>query len=74
MQAYSHFSFFLLQNINCGYSLEPPRRGGSNVYLKSIFQANILKISFFFSTGIFTDEKNLHIAWACFRIRIKLLL
>ena len=23
---------FLLQNINCGYSLEPPRRGGSNVY------------------------------------------
>ena len=23
---------FLLQNIDCGYSLEPPRRGGSNVY------------------------------------------
>ena len=23
---------FLLQNIDCGYSLEPPQRGGSNVY------------------------------------------
>ena len=27
----------LLQNIDCGYSLEPPRRGGSNVYLQSMF-------------------------------------
>ena len=26
------FFLFLLQNIECGYSLEPPRRGGSNVY------------------------------------------
>ena len=25
------------QNIDCGYSLEPPRRGGSNVYLQSMF-------------------------------------
>ena len=25
------------QNIDCGYSLEPPRRGGSNEYLQSIF-------------------------------------
>ena len=24
------FFLFLLQNINCGYSLEPPSRGGSN--------------------------------------------
>ena len=23
---------FLLKNIDCGYSLEPPRRGGSNEY------------------------------------------
>ena len=23
------------QNIDCGYSLEPPRRGGSNEYLQS---------------------------------------
>ena len=25
------------QNIDCGYSLEPPRRGGSNEYSRSIF-------------------------------------
>ena len=25
------------QNIDCGYSLEPPRRGGSNEYLQSMF-------------------------------------
>ena len=31
---------FLLQNIDCGYSLEPlepPRQGGSNVYPQSMF-------------------------------------
>ena len=26
-----------VQNIDCGYSLEPPRRGGSNEYPQSIF-------------------------------------
>ena len=25
------------QNINCGYSLEPPHRGGSNEYPQSMF-------------------------------------
>ena len=25
------------QNIDCGYSLEPPRRGGSNEYPQSVF-------------------------------------
>ena len=25
------------QNIDCGYSVEPPRRGGSNEYSQSIF-------------------------------------
>ena len=25
------------QNIDCGQSLEPPRRGGSNEYLQSMF-------------------------------------
>ena len=29
--------FFLLKNTDCGYSLEPPRRGGSNEYLQSMF-------------------------------------
>ena len=31
------FFLFLLQNIDCGCSLEPPRRGGSNVYPQSMF-------------------------------------
>ena len=31
------FFLFLLQNIDCGYSLEPPRRGGSNAYPQSMF-------------------------------------
>ena len=31
------FFLFLLQNIDCGYSLEPPHRGGSNEYPKSMF-------------------------------------
>ena len=36
------------QNIDCGYSLEPPRRGGSNEYPQSImFWAEIWKISEF---------------------------
>ena len=30
------FFLFLLKNIDCGYSLEPPRRGGSNAYPQSI--------------------------------------
>ena len=33
------FFFFHIsaQNIDCGYSLEPPRRGGSNEYPQSVF-------------------------------------
>ena len=31
------------QNIDCGYSLEPPRRGGSNEYTQSMFWAEIWK-------------------------------
>ena len=28
---------FSAQNIDCGYALEPPRRGGSNAYPQSMF-------------------------------------
>ena len=33
------FDIFLIfaQNIDCGYTSEPPRRGGSNGYPQSIF-------------------------------------
>ena len=39
------FFLFLLQNIDCVYSLEPPRRGGSKVYPQSMFWAKIRKIT-----------------------------
>ena len=41
--------FFLVcaQNIDCGYSLEPPRRGGSNEYHNLCFRAEIKKIMFY---------------------------
>ena len=34
-----NFDNFLIfaQNIDCGYTLEPPRRGGSNEYPQSMF-------------------------------------
>ena len=38
----------MLKYIDCGYSLEPPRRGGSNEYPQSMFWAEIRKISEFF--------------------------
>ena len=34
-----------VQNIYCGYSLEPPRRGGSNEYPQSMVWTEIWKIS-----------------------------
>ena len=34
------------ENIDCGYSLEPPRRGGSNDYPLSMFSAEIRKIMY----------------------------
>ena len=40
------FDIFLIfaQNIDCGYTLEPPRRGGSNEYPQSKFWSKIKKI------------------------------
>ena len=34
------------QNIDCGYSLEPPRRGGSNEYPQSMFLSGNKKIMY----------------------------
>ena len=34
-------SLISAQNIDCGYSLQPPRRGGSNEYQQSMFRAKI---------------------------------
>ena len=42
-------SLISAQNIDCGYSLEPPHRGGSNEYPQSMIWAEIWKISEFLS-------------------------
>ena len=50
------------QNTDCGYSLEPPRRGGSNEYAQSMFWAEIWKISeFFIWKFLFFGGKNFSI-------------
>ena len=40
------FHIFFSQNIDCRYSLEPPRRGGSNEYSQSMFFSKIIKIMY----------------------------
>ena len=40
---YTLFCYFCSKNIDCGYSLEPPRRGGSNEYPQSVLWAEIWK-------------------------------
>ena len=42
------------QNIDRGYSLEPPRRGGSNEYPQSMFLAEIRKIIYTHVSPSFT--------------------
>ena len=34
------------QNIDCGYSLEPPRRGGSNEYSQSMLFCKVRKLKY----------------------------
>ena len=45
------------QTIDCGYSLEPPRRGGSNEYSQSMFGAEIRKIMYTPVNPSFTIKK-----------------
>ena len=42
---YTLVKLFWIQNIDCGYSLEPPQWGGSNEYPQSMLRANIREIS-----------------------------
>ena len=43
---YSDIFHISAQNIDCGYSSEPPRRGGSNEYPQSMFQTEIRKMMY----------------------------
>ena len=63
------FNFFA-QNIDCGYTLEPPRRGGSNEYPQSMFWSKIKRNrytpaypSFFY---IKVGFNGVCITWTCF--------
>ena len=49
LQGYTLFFLFLLKNIDCGYSLEPPRRGGSNEYHNICFEQKYEKYQTFLS-------------------------
>ena len=60
-----------VQNIDCRYSLEPPRRGGSNEYPQSMFLSrnkknNVYpyKLQFYY---IKVGFKGVKITQACFR-------
>ena len=55
------------QNIDCGYSLEPPRRGSSNEYPQSRFNAVIRKNNVYpCNEAVLTSTHNL-----CFRTEIR---
>ena len=57
------------QNIDRGYTLEPPRRGGSNEYPQSMFWAETWKISEFFicKFSFFGGKIFIIFELACFR-------
>ena len=48
LQGYTLIFLFLLKNIDCGYSLEPHRIGGSKKYPLSVFWAEIWQLLEFF--------------------------
>ena len=52
------FYIFLIfaQNIDCGYTLEPPRRGGSNENPPSTFWSKKRKISIPMHTPVLLDK------------------
>ena len=48
------------QNIECGYTLEPSHRGGSNEHPQSMFETKIKKILLISIPGLTTDGIILH--------------
>ena len=45
LKLFDYFHIFA-QNIDCGYTLEPPQRGGSNEYPQSMFWSKNKKIMY----------------------------
>ena len=64
--------FFLIfaQNIDCGYKLEPPRRGGSNKYPQSMFWGKNKKSRYTPALPQFyyvkVGFKGVYFSWTCF--------
>ena len=54
------------QNMDCGYSLEPPRRGGSNEYPQSMFWNKNKKNRYTPANLVLTSTRNL-----CFETKIR---
>ena len=67
----SHIFPISAQNIDYGYSLEPPRRGGSNEYPQSMFLSRNKKDNLYPCKPQFYYIKvgfeGVKIIWACFR-------
>ena len=55
---WKNFDIFLIfaQNIDCGYTLEPPRRGGSNEYPQSMFWSKNKKNRYTPANPSFPDD------------------
>ena len=52
--------------MDCGYSLEPPRRGGSNEYPQSMFRAKKMKNYRVFYLKIFNQSVHVKSGYALF--------
>ena len=67
-----HYFFISAQKIDCGYSLEPPRRGGSNeyhyvlsrsiknirIFLSENFHFLVVKFSIYLNRHVFVMANN----------------
>ena len=74
------FDIFLIfaQNIDCGYTLEPPQRGGSNEYPQSMFWSKNKKKVYPFKPQFYYIKvgcKGVFVTRTCFRdVRVILFL
>ena len=65
------------QNIDCGYSLEPPRRGGSNGYTQSVLSRNKKNIVYPCKPQFYYIKvgfEGIKIIYACFRDETQMLM
>ena len=64
---------FLIRNMHCGCSLDPPRRGGSNVHPRCVFWQKFERYRFFFFCfNLYSRKESLYITWECLRYELKL--